>query len=197
MEKMAVDKLLTWKDLKHRFFLWPGKWGTHKILTSQLLGPIIRKKVISKLSDEFGWRVKWKPPPKIQISRPERNSERYNGPHLKLPIEGELALLTIYQRANYQNHIDVMMSQVLSHYYVRLLCITGMVPARVLANFRVTSHNWSNLHPSPLLPRKNQGKTIRCTVITSVGSSIDHPLPVQRELMEDVVTEMLKASDSW
>jgi hypothetical protein len=31
-------------------------------------------------------------------------------------------------------------------------------------------------------------------VITSVGSSIDHPLPVPRELMESVLTEMLKAS---
>ena len=38
--------------------------------------------------------------------------------------------------------------------------------------------------PGPARRRKNQGKTIRCTVITSVGASVDHPLPVQRELME-------------
>jgi len=40
--------------------------------------------------------------------------------------------------------------------------------------------------------KKNQGKTIRCTIITSVGTSIDHPLPVERELMEAVVSDMLK-----
>ncbi|CAJ1327381.1 unnamed protein product [Effrenium voratum] len=40
--------------------------------------------------------------------------------------------------------------------------------------------------------KKNQGKTIRCTIITSVGTSIEHPLPVQRELMEAVVGDMLK-----
>ena len=81
-----------------------------------------------------------------------------------------------------------------------LLCeasvgITGMVTRRKIANFRVAIDLiGSSIHPEN--PRKNQGKTIRCTVITSVGSSIDHPLPVQRELMEDVVTEMLKASDN-
>lgn len=41
--------------------------------------------------------------------------------------------------------------------------------------------------------KKNQGKTIRCTIITSVGTSIEHPLPVDRELMEAVLTDML----SW
>ncbi|CAK9056810.1 Pentafunctional AROM polypeptide [Includes: 3-dehydroquinate synthase (DHQS) [Durusdinium trenchii] len=44
--------------------------------------------------------------------------------------------------------------------------------------------------------KKNQGKTIRCTVITSVGASVDHPLPVQRELMEAVLVDMLKASEA-
>jgi len=42
--------------------------------------------------------------------------------------------------------------------------------------------------------KKNQGKTIRCTIITSVGTSIEHPLPVPRETMEAVVTDMLKTT---
>eukprot|EP00933_Yihiella_yeosuensis_P028327 TRINITY_DN22141_c0_g1_i1.p1 TRINITY_DN22141_c0_g1~~TRINITY_DN22141_c0_g1_i1.p1 ORF type:complete len:386 (+),score=76.60 TRINITY_DN22141_c0_g1_i1:72-1229(+) len=39
--------------------------------------------------------------------------------------------------------------------------------------------------------KKNQGKTIRCTIITSVGTSIEHPLPVERERMEQVCADML------
>mmetsp|Transcript_65910 Transcript_65910/g.157591 ORF Transcript_65910/g.157591 Transcript_65910/m.157591 type:complete len:397 (-) Transcript_65910:59-1249(-) len=39
--------------------------------------------------------------------------------------------------------------------------------------------------------KKNQGKTIRCTIITSVGTSIPEPVPVPRELMEAVVSDML------
>jgi len=39
--------------------------------------------------------------------------------------------------------------------------------------------------------KKNQGKTIRCTIITSIGTSIDHPLPVPRETMEAVLSDML------
>lgn len=41
------------------------------------------------------------------------------------------------------------------------------------------------------LDKKNQGKSIRCTIITGVGTSIDHPLPVAREEMEAVVKDML------
>ena len=68
---------------------------------------------------------------------------------------------------------------------------------RISINFQ---SDWAGKHrlrlDPRLIPRKNQGKTIRCTVITSIGSSIDHPLPVPRELMESVLTEMLKASAS-
>lgn len=39
--------------------------------------------------------------------------------------------------------------------------------------------------------KKNQGKTIRCTIITGIGTSIDHPLPVDREVMEGVVRDLL------
>lgn len=42
--------------------------------------------------------------------------------------------------------------------------------------------------------KKSQGKTIRCTIITGVGSSIDHPLPVEREMMESVVRDMLTSA---
>eukprot|EP00747_Dinoflagellata_sp_TGD_P080818 gnl/TRDRNA2_/TRDRNA2_161048_c0_seq1.p1 gnl/TRDRNA2_/TRDRNA2_161048_c0~~gnl/TRDRNA2_/TRDRNA2_161048_c0_seq1.p1 ORF type:complete len:174 (+),score=36.45 gnl/TRDRNA2_/TRDRNA2_161048_c0_seq1:291-812(+) len=39
--------------------------------------------------------------------------------------------------------------------------------------------------------KKNEGKTIRCTMITSVGSSMENPQPVERELMEAVMKDML------
>merc|ERR1712224_130931 len=39
--------------------------------------------------------------------------------------------------------------------------------------------------------KKNVGKTIRCTIITDIGKSIDHPLPVERALMEEVVQDLL------
>mmetsp|Transcript_54531 Transcript_54531/g.127453 ORF Transcript_54531/g.127453 Transcript_54531/m.127453 type:complete len:391 (-) Transcript_54531:65-1237(-) len=39
--------------------------------------------------------------------------------------------------------------------------------------------------------KKNQGKTIRCTIIKSVGTSFEEPLPVPRETMEAVVSDML------
>lgn len=42
--------------------------------------------------------------------------------------------------------------------------------------------------------KKNQGNTIRCTIITGIGTSVDHPLPVPRETMEAVVQDMLAAS---
>merc|ERR1712150_48489 len=44
------------------------------------------------------------------------------------------------------------------------------------------------------LDKKNQGKTIRCTIITGVGASIDYPIPVAREGMEAVVENMLAAA---
>lgn len=44
--------------------------------------------------------------------------------------------------------------------------------------------------------KKNQGNTIRCTIITDVGKSIDHPMPVPRELMEAVVQDFLDAAKS-
>jgi pentafunctional AROM polypeptide len=43
--------------------------------------------------------------------------------------------------------------------------------------------------------KKNLGKTIRCTIIKSVGSSFDNPLPVSRELMESVIADMLKQAN--
>merc|ERR1712039_775729 len=43
------------------------------------------------------------------------------------------------------------------------------------------------------LDKKNQGKTIRCTIITAIGASVDDALPVERELMQSVVTDMLAA----
>jgi len=39
--------------------------------------------------------------------------------------------------------------------------------------------------------KKNEGGAIRCTIITGVGTSIDHPLPVPREMMESVVKDMV------
>lgn len=39
--------------------------------------------------------------------------------------------------------------------------------------------------------KKNVGKTIRCTIITDIGKSIDHPVPVERTVMESVVQELL------
>lgn len=44
------------------------------------------------------------------------------------------------------------------------------------------------------LDKKNQGKTIRCTIITAIGASVDDALPVERELMQSVVTDMLAAA---
>mmetsp|Transcript_14979 Transcript_14979/g.41048 ORF Transcript_14979/g.41048 Transcript_14979/m.41048 type:complete len:391 (-) Transcript_14979:99-1271(-) len=41
--------------------------------------------------------------------------------------------------------------------------------------------------------KKNQGKTIRCTIIKGVGESFECPLPVQRETMEEVLRDMLAA----
>mmetsp|Transcript_15393 Transcript_15393/g.32113 ORF Transcript_15393/g.32113 Transcript_15393/m.32113 type:complete len:183 (-) Transcript_15393:81-629(-) len=41
--------------------------------------------------------------------------------------------------------------------------------------------------------KKNQGKTIRCTIIKAVGESFDCPLPVPRETMEAVLKDMLAA----
>jgi len=42
--------------------------------------------------------------------------------------------------------------------------------------------------------KKNEGKTIRCTIITGIGTSIDHPLPVSRDIMEAVVQDMVDAA---
>jgi len=39
--------------------------------------------------------------------------------------------------------------------------------------------------------KKNQGKTIRCTIIKAVGESFECPLPVPRETMEEVLRDML------
>jgi pentafunctional AROM polypeptide len=44
--------------------------------------------------------------------------------------------------------------------------------------------------------KKNEGKTIRCTIITDVGKSIDHPQPVPREMMESVVRDFVDAANS-
>jgi len=42
--------------------------------------------------------------------------------------------------------------------------------------------------------KKNAGGAIRCTIITGVGTSIDCPQPVPRELMEAVLRDALNAS---
>merc|ERR1711862_389898 len=39
--------------------------------------------------------------------------------------------------------------------------------------------------------KKNVGKTIRCTIITDIGRSIDNPVPIERPKMEGVVQELL------
>lgn len=44
--------------------------------------------------------------------------------------------------------------------------------------------------------KKNQGGAIRCTIITGVGTSIDHPLPVPREMMESVVRDMVAEAEA-
>lgn len=41
--------------------------------------------------------------------------------------------------------------------------------------------------------KKTQAKTIRCTIITAVGQSIEHPVPVTAEVMEAVLADMLPA----
>jgi len=48
-----------------------------------------------------------------------------------------------------------------------------------------------NLMGKMAVDKKNEGKTIRCTIITSIGTSIDHPVPVEREDMEAVLKDML------
>merc|ERR1712137_481399 len=39
--------------------------------------------------------------------------------------------------------------------------------------------------------KKNKGNMIRCTIVTGIGTSIDHPVPVPRDTMEAVVKDML------
>jgi len=44
------------------------------------------------------------------------------------------------------------------------------------------------------LDKKNQGKAIRCTIVTGIGTSVEHPLPVPRETMEAAVRDLVAAA---
>ena len=42
------------------------------------------------------------------------------------------------------------------------------------------------------LDKKNQGNTIRCTIVTDIGVSIVHPQPVSKQMMQDVMAASMK-----
>eukprot|EP00931_Biecheleriopsis_adriatica_P066226 TRINITY_DN40624_c0_g1_i1.p1 TRINITY_DN40624_c0_g1~~TRINITY_DN40624_c0_g1_i1.p1 ORF type:complete len:390 (+),score=82.75 TRINITY_DN40624_c0_g1_i1:54-1223(+) len=65
----------------------------------------------------------------------------------------------------------------LASYNLPVKCPTGLSLEKIMAKMAVD--------------KKNEGKTIRCTIITSIGTSIDHPVPVERNDMEAVVKDML------
>lgn len=87
-----------------------------------------------------------------------------------------------------------------------LACRMGHLPREAIAEVRACfeAYGLPVLAPPGLtvqalmdkmaVDKKNQGRTIRCTIITAVGKSIDHPQPVPRETMEAVLADMLTAT---
>ena len=50
------------------------------------------------------------------------------------------------------------------------------------------------------MDKKNQGNTIRCTIVTDIGVSITDPQPVEKKLMQAVMAESAEAgkkAEEW
>jgi len=84
-----------------------------------------------------------------------------------------------------------------------LACRMGHLPKEVIAEVRdvFKAYGLPVVAPAGLtlqgmmdkmaVDKKNKGKNIRCTIITGLGASIDHPIPVPREMMEGVIRDLL------
>mmetsp|Transcript_88692 Transcript_88692/g.185399 ORF Transcript_88692/g.185399 Transcript_88692/m.185399 type:complete len:387 (+) Transcript_88692:150-1310(+) len=92
-----------------------------------------------------------------------------------------------------------------------LACRMGKLPAEAVPRIRRCFEAYGLPVTMPELPaskglpelmakmavdKKNAGGAIRCTIITGVGSSIDCPQPVPKDLMEAVLKDALDARDA-
>mmetsp|Transcript_121373 Transcript_121373/g.377712 ORF Transcript_121373/g.377712 Transcript_121373/m.377712 type:complete len:397 (+) Transcript_121373:72-1262(+) len=87
-----------------------------------------------------------------------------------------------------------------------LACRMGHLPKEAIAEIRACFQAYGlpvsppggltveGLMEKMAVDKKNQGRTIRCTIIRAVGESFECPLPVPRETMEAVLRDMLAAA---